>query len=144
MSARKKLAPFYWYGGKFSKLAWILPHLPKCWHYVSVFGGSGADLLNRAPSPVETFNDIDGEITNFFRVLRDKEESLLRVLALTPFSREEFAAACEPVPEAELSDVERARRFFVRARQVRLGLCPKGERRPLGVLHPNPARHGRD
>jgi len=117
----KKIA-FGWYGGKFNHLNWLLPLLPPCHHYCEPFGGSAAVLLNRAPSPVETYNDLDGEVVNFFRVLRDKTEELVKAIALTPFSREEFALAIS-CPKDVLSDVERARRFFVRARQVRTGLA---------------------
>jgi DNA adenine methylase len=118
---QKKLILFGWYGGKFSHLDWLLPLLPKCHHYCEPFAGSGAVLLNREPSPVETYNDLDGEVVNFFRVCRDQSELLLKAIALTPFSREEFARACQLDPEA--TPVERARRFYVRARQVRSGLA---------------------
>lgn len=117
----KKLIAFGWYGGKFSHLDWLLPLLPDCLHYCEPFAGSGAILLNRDPSPVETYNDIDGEVVNFFKVLRDEKEKLIEQIALTPFSREEFAIACELDPD--LSQVERARRFYIRARQVRTGLA---------------------
>jgi DNA adenine methylase len=118
---RKKLLLFGWYGGKFSHLDWLLPSLPKCHHYCEPFAGSAAVLLNRASSPVETYNDLDGEVVNFFRVCRDQGADLTRAIALTPFSREEFALACSLDPEA--SPLERARRFYVRARQVRTGLA---------------------
>ncbi|HLB46942.1 MAG TPA: DNA adenine methylase [Anaerolineales bacterium] len=117
----KKLIAFGWYGGKFSHLDWLLPLLPPCHHYCEPFAGSGAVLLNRAPSPVETYNDIDGEVANFFRELRDEKEKLVEAIGLTPFSREEFATAC--VVDPGVSPLERARRFFVRARQVRTGLA---------------------
>lgn len=118
---RKKLIPFGWYGGKFSHLDWLLPLLPKCHHYCEPFAGSAAVLLNRPPAPVETYNDIDGEVANFFRVLRDHKAELVERIGLTPFSREEFALACELAADAP--PVERARRFYVRARQVRTGLA---------------------
>jgi hypothetical protein len=51
---RKKLIPFGWYGGKFSHLDWLLPLLPDCHHYCEPFAGSGAVLLNREPSPMDT------------------------------------------------------------------------------------------
>lgn len=121
MGTRKKLIAFGWYGGKFSHLDWLLPYLPTCHHYCEPFGGSGAVLLNRDPSPVETYNDLDGEVVNFFRVLRNASDELIRQIALTPFSREEFAIACNI--DVTQSDVERARRFYVRARQVRTGLA---------------------
>ena len=117
----KKLIAFGWYGGKFSHLDWLLPLLPNSFHYCEPFAGSAAVLMNREPSPVETYNDIDGEVVNFFRVLRESKEKLIEQIALTPFSREEFANAC--VLDPLLSDLERARRFYVRARQVRTGLA---------------------
>ena len=113
----KKLIAFGWYGGKFSHLDWLMPLLPECHHYCEPFAGSGAVLLNRKPSPIETYNDLDGEVVNFFRILRDQKEAMIEALALTPFSREEFAIACQIGPE--LTSLERARRFYVRARQVR-------------------------
>ncbi len=79
-------------------------------------------LLNREPAPVETYNDIDSEVVNFFRVLRDQKEALIEAIGLTPFSREEFELAIAQ-PTQTISDLERARRFFVRARQVRSGLA---------------------
>jgi DNA adenine methylase len=121
LTSKRKLILFGWYGGKFSHLDWLLPLLPACHHYCEPFAGSGAVLLNRSPSAVETYNDLDGEVVNFFRVLREHGEELARLIGLTPFSREEFSQACELDPD--VSDVERARRFYIRARQVRTGLA---------------------
>ncbi|MBV8523553.1 MAG: DNA adenine methylase, partial [Acetobacteraceae bacterium] len=118
---RRQIA-FGWYGGKFSHLEWLLPLLPETHHYCEPFAGSAAVLLNRAPSPVETYNDVDGEVVNFFRVLRDHGAKLERAIALTPFSREEFCLAITGDGDG-VSDVERARRFYVRARQARTGLA---------------------
>lgn len=120
-STKRKLIAFGWYGGKFSHLDWLLPLLPACHHYCEPFAGSAAVLINRQPSPVETYNDLDGEVVNFFRVLREEKDRLVEAIGLTPFSREEFALACEIDPQ--LPPLERARRFYVRARQVRTGLA---------------------
>ncbi len=120
--ARDRRIAFGWYGGKFSHLDWLLPLLPMTTHYCEPFGGSAAVLVNRPPAQVETYNDIDGEVVNFFRVLRDQKEALIEAIGLTPFSREELKIAVEEV-SAGLTDLERARRFFVRARQVRTGLA---------------------
>jgi DNA adenine methylase len=119
----RRVIAFGWYGGKFSHLRWLLPLLPDCHHYCEPFGGSAAVLLNRAPSPVETYNDLDGEVVNFFRVLREQKEELVEAVGLTPFSREEFYRAVRPYEPGSISDLERARRFFVRARQARTGLA---------------------
>jgi DNA adenine methylase len=119
---RAKRIVFGWYGGKFSHLDWLLPLLPQAHHYCEPFAGSAAVLLNRDPAPVETYNDIDGEVVNFFRVLREDPEGLTRLIALTPFSREEFYIAVNE-PGHGTSRLERARRFYVRARQARTGLA---------------------
>ena len=118
----KRLTAFGWYGGKFSHLDFILPHVPKdASHFCDVFGGSAAVILNLPPYPAETYNDLDSELVNFFFILRNQGADLLRAIGLTPFSREELMLAC--TPEQGLSRLERARRFFVRARQTRTGLA---------------------
>ena len=118
-----KALPFRWYGGKYSHLDFILPQLPKTHQYIEPFGGSAAVLINREPSPVETYNDIDGDVVTFFKVLRENRDELLEKIALTPFSREELAKAVEKKDDDDLSDIEQARLFFVRAGQTRSGLA---------------------
>jgi DNA adenine methylase len=118
-----KLIAFGWYGGKYSHLDWLLPLLPKTTHYCEPFGGSAAVLINRDPSPVETYNDVHGDVVNFFRVLRDQKDALVEAIGLTPFSREEFEQAI--AQEKGITDLERARRFYILARQVRTGLAQK-------------------
>jgi DNA adenine methylase len=119
---RDKLIAFGWYGGKFSHLDWLLPSLPQTHHYCEPFGGSAAVLLNRAPSPVETYNDLDGDVTNFFQTLRNQKAELIEAIGLTPFSREEFYIAVNTNGD-QITNLERARRFFIRARQTRTGLA---------------------
>lgn len=119
---RRRRIVFGWYGGKFNHLDWLLPRLPAAHHYCEPFSGSAAVLLNRIPAPVETYNDIDGEVVNFFRILRGRGEELTRAIGLTPFSREEFYRAIANSPPAA-DDLERARRFYIRARQARTGLA---------------------
>src|SRR6266700_2039288 len=119
---RRKMIAFGYYGGKFSHLDFILPLLPTHFtHYCEVFGGSAAVLINRPPAPVETYNDLDGEVVNFFECLRDHCKELVRLISLTPFSRVELVNALSRA--TGLAKLERARRFFVRARQTRTGLA---------------------
>jgi DNA adenine methylase len=120
--SRKRRIVFGWYGGKFNHLDWLLPLLPAAHHYCEPFAGSAAVLLNRIPAPVETYNDIDGEVVNFFRVLREWPDELARLISLTPFSREEFHMAISG-GNNEIDGMERARLFYVRARQARTGLA---------------------
>jgi len=117
-----RLIAFGWYGGKYSHLDWLLPLLPQTTHFCEPFGGSAAVLINREPSPVETYNDIDRELVNFFQVLRDEKNKLIQSIAFTPFSRSEFELAISNHNQ-KISNLERARRFYIRARQVRTGLA---------------------
>lgn len=110
-----------YYGGKFSHLADILPRLPETHIYVEPFAGSGSVLLNRHPSPIEVFNDLNKDLVNFFQVLRGEQgERLLELIALTPYSREEFRIACGNLKR--YNKLERARLWYVRIAQSRNSL----------------------
>lgn len=77
------------------------------------FGGGASVLLKKEPSEAEVYNDLDGDVVNLFRVLRNPESSqaLIAACALTPYSREEFTHAYGHSEDP----VERARRLVVRA-----------------------------
>ena len=109
-----------YYGGKYYHLDWLLGKLPRGYRcFVDVFGGSAVVSLN-VDYAVQVYNDVDGEVVNFFRVLRDNGEELQRLLLLTPYAYEEYRNACDQVEEG--SEMERARKFFVAAMQARNGL----------------------
>lgn len=100
------------YPGAKNRLApWICQYIPTN-HlvYLEICAGSLAILLNKPRSHIETVNDLDGEITNFFTVLRDRTEELERKIALTPFSRREYERAYDECTD----DIESARRFAVK------------------------------
>lgn len=113
MSAGLK-PPFPYYGAKGRMAARIIDLIPRHRVYVEPFAGSAAVLFAKPPAPVEVINDLDRNVVTFFRVLRDREDELLRALRLTPYARDEFAAA--DLTE-DVDDLERARRFFIRTTQ---------------------------
>lgn len=78
-------------GGKSRYADWIVSSLPDHSCYVEVFGGSGAVLLNKQPSQIEVYNDLDGSIPRFFRVLRDQGDELREYLRNVEFSLELYA-----------------------------------------------------
>lgn len=100
-------------GAKWHLAPWIIHHLPPHTHYVEVFGGSAAVLLQKLRSKVETYNDAYGEVVHFFRILRERPGELVTALELTPYAREEYQQAADVAVDDD--DVERARRFFVTA-----------------------------
>lgn len=111
-------AVFRYPGAKWSIAEWIIQHFPDGYEklcYLEPFAGSAAVFFNKNPSRVETINDLDSNIVNLFRVLRDRPEELRRAIELTPYSREEYEQAVESFDHPD--PLEKARRYFVRCMQ---------------------------
>lgn len=99
------------YPGAKNRIAdWIVSYMPEHDVYIEPFAGSLAVLFNKERCHIETVNDLNGEVVNFFRVMRDNPEEMQKMINLTPYSREEYDRAYQ---ETE-NPVERARRFCVR------------------------------
>ena len=92
-------------------------YIPSHREYVEVFGGAASLLFAKVPARVETYNDLDGDLVNFFRVLQreDTFERFHRLASLTPYSRRVYYDAREAI-KAEIDPVERAYLFWVIAR----------------------------
>lgn len=115
-------APFTYYGGKQRHVGFLNQHMPDTAdivHMVDVFGGSGAVIINAPDYPQKTYNDIDDDVVNFFTILRNNPEPLIKAIALTPYAREELNQASGLFHSKD--PIERARQFFVRTRQSRNG-----------------------
>ncbi|MDT8895676.1 DNA adenine methylase [Halomonas sp. I1] len=105
-----------YHGGKWRMADWLLSYFPPSSAYdtyIEAFAGSASVLMRKAPSTFEIYNDLDGEVVNVFRVLRDPEQRdrLTELLTLTPYARDEFELAYQPHDDP----VERARRTIFRA-----------------------------
>lgn len=99
------------YPGAKNRIAkWICSYIPRHDVYLEPFAGSLAVLFEKSRCHIETVNDLNGEVVNFFRILRDNPEELRKKIELTPYSREEYENAYIPIKD----DIERARRFCVR------------------------------
>lgn len=98
-------------------------------HYVEPYFGGGAVLLANDPEGIsEVVNDIDGELTNFWRVLKCDHvfQDFKRCVEATPCSEIEFDHAGKQLsyyhPDFGAADVYRAVVFFIRNRQSRQAL----------------------
>jgi DNA adenine methylase len=113
--------PITYYGGKTYQAAWILEMLKRYNFktYVEPFGGSGAILFAKEPSPVEIYNDIYSDLVTFYRVLRNPKtyRELITFIENSPYSRELFYESMEALCHDGLSPVERAGHFFITVRQ---------------------------
>jgi DNA adenine methylase len=100
-----------YHGGKWKMAETIISHFPAHRVYVEPFGGAASILLRKQRSYAEVYNDLDGEIVNLFRVVRQHPRRLMRELALTPFARDEYREAFEVVDDP----LEMARRTVIRS-----------------------------
>ena len=102
-----------WHGGKWLLAPWIIENLPPHRVYVEPFGGAASVLLRKPRAYAEVYNDLDCDVVNLFRVLRDAESGarLADLVRLTPFARDEQVNAYDPTDDA----VEQARKLIVRS-----------------------------
>jgi DNA adenine methylase len=128
--------PLKWHGGKSYLAKRIVELMPRHLHYVEPFAGGLAVLMARDPADPrlwladtssqrgvsEVVNDLDGDLINFWRVLRDEQlfAQFARQANAIPLSRDEWNAAyyCQPIHGA----LQAAVNFFVCCRQSRSGL----------------------
>ena len=108
-----KRPPLRYHGGKWRIAHIILEYFPPHTTYVEPFGGGASVLLRKRRSKNEIYNDLDSDIVNVFKVLRDPIQSkeLLKLLELTPFSREEMVIGWQDTN----CPIEQARRCLVRS-----------------------------
>lgn len=110
ISSAIKSPTLYYYGGKWLLAPWIISHFPPHDNYLEPCMGACSVLLRKPRSRLETINDIDGDIVNFFQVLRERPKALLRYIQLTPWSRTEFERVKQPADDP----LESARRLYAR------------------------------
>jgi len=97
-----------YFGGKWRMAPWIISYFPEHTHYIEPCFGAGSVLLRKEQVELETVNDLNGRLVNFFRALRDDPDELIGKIDLTPWAQDEYKLA-----QIESDDpVEDARRFF--------------------------------
>ena len=82
-----------YFGGKFRLSDWVISHFPPHEVYVEPYGGAANILLGKEQAFLEVYNDLSQDVVNFFQVLRDRPNELIRAIELTPYSRVEKTLA---------------------------------------------------
>ncbi len=100
-----------WIGGKRRLADKLIPQFPPHTCYVEVFAGGAALYFMRNPAEVEVINDINGELVNLYRVVKNHLEEFVRQYKYALSSREVFGWQ-QATPPATLTDIQRAARFF--------------------------------
>jgi DNA adenine methylase len=132
----KLVPPVKRHGGKRYLARHVLRLMPPHLHYVEPYFGGGQVFFARDPADrrlwwrgltsdrrkadgvSEVIKDLDGDLMNFYAVLKDAAtfEALRRLVGLTLFSEGEWEAAGGVLAGGEAGHVERAAAFFVRNR----------------------------
>lgn len=110
-----------WPGSKWSMAKDIIKLIPQHKVYIEPFFGSGAIFFMKEPSRVEIINDLDNDVYNLFKCIRDYPEELHDVMMLTPYSEKEYKDTYDRVIE-ELEPIEQARQFIIRSNMARAGM----------------------
>lgn len=111
-------------GSKYSLARRVLEIMPRHERYIEPFSGSAAMLLAKPRSRVEMINDLDDELVNLYRVLRDRRQraQLVEDVEFTPYAEGELRFVLGAAPSKDA--VERARRYLVRSWFDIAGLRP--------------------
>jgi DNA adenine methylase len=110
----EKFRPVLKYPGSKWRIAQeIVNLLPEHRTYVEPFFGSGAVLFNKPKSRIETANDMDLDVVNLFKVIRDHSIELARLVEMTPFARYEYDQVFENALDP-CNEIEKARRFLIK------------------------------
>jgi DNA adenine methylase len=117
-----------YYGSKERLAHTIASFMPPHGTYLEPFLGSGAVFFAKPKSLYEVLNDLDGDVVNLFRVIRDNPQGLAAATEFTPWARDEYAACKEPSEDP----IERARRYLVRCWQAWGGTYGAGWSRDIG------------
>jgi DNA adenine methylase len=85
--------PIAYYGGKQKMLKHILPLISAHTCFVEPFAGGLALFFNKSPSKVECINDINGELINFYKVIKHNFNELYYLLEETLYSKLQYKEA---------------------------------------------------
>lgn len=100
-----------WIGGKRRLAKHILPLFPDHTCYVEPFCGAAALYFLKEPVKVEVINDINGELVNLYRVVKNHLEEFIRQFKWALSSRQIFEWM-QITPAETLTDIQRAARFY--------------------------------
>lgn len=104
-------------GSKWNIARQLVELIPPHHSYVEPYFGSGAVLFTKAPSAIETVNDLDGDVVNLFRCIQQDSGRLARLVMTTPFSREVYDRQFSP-DNSCAGRYQRAAGFLVRMWQA--------------------------
>ncbi len=128
-------SPIPYLGGKSRLAEKFLPLLPqpdRHLTYIEPFCGGASLLFARRPTGIEVINDRNGDVVQFFRILRDRGDELREYLQHVPYARATYAQWSDPRYVCT-DDIERAARTFFLARASFMAMAQRDDgRAPVG------------
>lgn len=108
--------PFTYYGGKQNMLKYILPKIPEHLLYCEPFCGGASVFFAKDPAKIEVLNDTNGELVNFYKIVKTKFGELRALILSTLHSRRAYNDALVVYHNPHLFDeVRRAWAIWVSA-----------------------------
>jgi DNA adenine methylase len=105
-------SPFAWPGGKRALKNTLLGLMPEHRIYVEVFAGSAKLLFAKPPSQREVMNDLNGDVTNFFRVAKHRPSELAEAFEHEVVHAGRFRdLRSEVIAGGDADELQRAMRF---------------------------------
>jgi DNA adenine methylase len=102
-----------WIGGKSLLSGKIVSMMPEHRTYVEVFGGAGWVLFKKDPAKVEVWNDLNADLVNLFRIVRNRLPEFQRRQYFLLASREEYYAFQQHYKDGKFkTDIDRAIAFY--------------------------------
>ena len=110
--------PLTYFGGKQKLAKQILPLIPKHNLYCEPFFGGGAIFFLKSLSEIEVINDSNGDLINFYKVVKNNYKELEKEIKATLHSREHHQSAKIVLSYSELfNDIKRAWAIWVLANE---------------------------
>lgn len=104
-------------GGKSRLSNWVISQFPtnyKELRYIEVFGGGGWILFKKEESKLEVYNDLNKNLVNLFKVIRDDFDKFQHKAEWSLHSREMYYEARERIKEDKFfDDIERAMHYSI-------------------------------
>lgn len=100
-------------GGKSRLVDTLLPLLPDHKGYIEVFGGAGHLLFGKDPSKWEVLNDLDGNLMNFWAVVKTAPDQLISSFDYSLVSRRSYDEYRKIYAQGDYDDcIQRAHIFY--------------------------------
>lgn len=113
------------HGGKFYLSEWIIKHFPEDYtelDFVEAYAGGASVLINKSKSRVEVLNDIEEDLIQIYRALRDESKMFIGRLKRVKYCESTFDRAVKRQDNLWMDYMDQAVNEFILRRMSRGGM----------------------